>query len=216
MQQKFFPATQKNKWGGVTNGMIRLGGNRPVGSNPLSPVERMYTVYTMPYAGIWPPPDVEVDLSQFYIFGQAEFVNTLITFGIFFCYFFWIMEKHLDENLNYRLDRIETFLVTRVMSGTDKNILATLFGSYMLTENNVEFRRNLYYATICCKIALLTPIIVLWAWGLSTAGSCNPPAVGFAILFIGTALILSWYGLKLWRLNGWRMSTTTLNCLGGR
>jgi len=60
---------------------------------------------------------------------------------------------------------------------------------------------------------MMTPLVILWAWGISTAGSCNPPAVGFAILFMGTAAISSWYGMKLWRMNKWRMSKITLVCI---
>ena len=212
-KEKIFPATVKNKWGGVTENLISLMGNKPSHAADDVFINRMYTVYILPYDGIWPPPEPEVDLASFYTFTQGEFVTTLLTFGVFFVYFYYVTSNHLTKNLNNRLDRIETFLATRVMSGNGKNILATLFQSYMLTENNVEFRRNLFYAALCVKVSMTTPLVILWAWGLSTAGSCNPPAVGFAILFIGTSVIASNYGLKLWRQNSWRMSATTMTVL---
>ena len=136
-----------------------------------------------------------------------------VLLGFMFLLTFSMMENHLNKNLNYRIDRMATFLVTRTMTGKDKNVLSQLFEGYMLTENNVEFRRNLFWAQVCMKVSMSIPLVILWAWGLATAAGANPPALGFAILFIGTAALLVWYGMKLWTINQWRMSRTTFVCM---
>ncbi|GMI02475.1 hypothetical protein TrVE_jg11966 [Triparma verrucosa] len=206
-----YHATTKNKYGFATDNVITLGGNLPKatiesGSN-LRP-KRMYTVFIIPDVG---PRAVPEDLS--FDYSLELDISSFILLGVMFLFSFLVMENHLNKNLNFRLDRMPTFLVTRTMTGGDKNVLALLFEGYMLTENNVEFRRHLYWAEVCMKISMSTPLVLLWAWGLATSASGNPPAVGFAILFIGTAFLLVWYGFKLWTVNQWRMSSITLSCL---
>ena len=212
--KKFFPATKKNKYGLVYANEINFGGNWPkiqmegAGQMP----QFMYTVFIIPRIG---PPIVEAEVDFDYSLDLSALIVTCVRFGIMFVIFFYFTEMHLSKNLNFRLDRIETFLVTRSMTGNDKNVLSTLFSNYMLTENNVEFRRHLFYATICVRVAMMTPFLILWAWGMAAAATVNPPAVGFAIMFVGTASLLVWYGFKLWTFNNWRMSSTSLYCLGG-
>ena len=213
--KRFFEATKKNKYGLSYANVIDFGGNWPkaqieAGSN-LKP-RKMYTVFIVPRIGPAPfIPEVDFD----YSLDISALIFTFIQFGIMFGVTFYFTEMHLSKNLNYRLDRIETFLVTRTLTGTEKNVIHLLFASYMLTENNVEFRRNLYYAKMAVKVAMMTPFVILWAWGMAAAAIVNPPAVGFAIMFVGTAALLVWYGFKLWTLNNWRMSSTSLYCLGG-
>ena len=217
--KKLHEATVKNANGHVISGAITLGGNYPLNQyNPAEGVtrikpQRMYTVFLVPVDG--PPPNLSPSSDFTASIDMFALVQTFIQFGLMFIVTLTVTNWHLDKNLSHRLDRIPTFLVTRTLTGTDQNLLSHLFTSYMLTENNVTFRANLYWSTLCVKLAMSIPFVILTAWGLATAGTQvnGTPAVGFAILFIGTAAILLQYGMKLWRLNAYRMSKTTLQCL---
>lgn len=94
------------------------------------------------------------------------------------------------------------------------NLLMSLFVSYNETKHNIEYRRNLYWATLATKLSLLFPLVILWLWGIVAITTVNPPAVGYGILLVGSMLLFGLYGFKLWQSQGWCMSPLAFNCLG--
>lgn len=79
------------------------------------------------------------------------------------------------------------------------------------TENNVDYRRNLYYAAQCVRLVVLMPLFIAWAWGLSTIYTVLPTAVGFFILIVFTAVIVGWYTYKHLQHRAWLMTAHVLH-----
>ena len=207
--KRLYPPTRRDKYGYTENpaAIVNLGGNRPVGMPDGDAPRAMYTVFILP-AGAGPPVPEEAAFD--YTLETGKFAITVLQFGVMLGVTGGILYSHLSKNISFRLERIETYLATRSQTGQDKTVLARLFANDMLTENNVEFRRHLYWAAWCVRLAMCTPFVILWSWGISCAVSVNPPAVGFGILFVGTGIFALTYGITLWRQSGWRMSVTTM------
>lgn len=64
------------------------------------------------------------------------------------------------------------------------------------------------------QVLCLSPLVVLWAWGIVAMHVVNPPAVGWALLTLGTSAIVGTYGVCLWKRLGWRMTALSRSCLG--
>jgi hypothetical protein len=125
-----------------------------------------------------------------------------------------IVIKYLNR-VNLRLDRVESCLVGDGSGGLESHILASaLMLSYHESKNNIEFRRALYFAALSVRGLCLTPLVILWAWGVVAMHTVNPPAVGWALLTLGTSAILGLFGLSLWKRLGWRMTPLSRGCLG--
>lgn len=94
------------------------------------------------------------------------------------------------------------------------DIVALLFLCCNESPNNVEFRRNLFYATCALYSVMVSPILVLIAWGVTSILLVTPPAFGFALIFIGLGAIFTCYGAIRWIQMGWRMTDTVLRLFG--
>jgi hypothetical protein len=79
------------------------------------------------------------------------------------------------------------------------------------TENNVDYRRNLYYAAQCVRLIVLMPLFIAWAWGLSTIYTVIPTATGFFILIVFSAVIVGWYTYKHLQHRAWLMQAHVLH-----
>lgn len=90
------------------------------------------------------------------------------------------------------------------------DIVALLFLCYNESPDNVEFRRNLFYATWAIYLTMLTPLLVLISWGVTAILLITPPAFGFGLLFLGIGALATSYALIRWIRLGWRMTDTIL------
>ncbi|CAM9325405.1 unnamed protein product, partial [Ectocarpus sp. 12 AP-2014] len=102
-----------------------------------------------------------------------------------------------------------------VAQGKQRNVLRHLLATHGKSEKNAIFRRNLCLAAFSTRLSLLVPVVALWAWGLAMVITVNPPAVGFLFCFIGTSLIMGWYGYNYWKSRGWMMTWPSLVCILG-
>lgn len=90
------------------------------------------------------------------------------------------------------------------------DIVATLFLCYNESPGNVEFRRNLFYATCAIYMTMAMPLLFLAAWGVTAILLVTPPALGFGILFLGVGVLATAYAVARWIKLGWRMTDAIL------
>ncbi|KAF1320507.1 Calpain-like cysteine protease c2, partial [Globisporangium splendens] len=91
-----------------------------------------------------------------------------------------------------------------------KDIVALLFLCCNESPQNLESRRNLFYATLAFSAIFVSPVLILIAWGVTSILLVTPPAVGFALIFLGIGALCTVYGLVRWVKLGWRMTDTIL------
>jgi hypothetical protein len=145
-------------------------------------------------------------------FDRNGFLLLLCQFGIPFAFFFGISFYFSAYVIEWRFDRIESWLVglkaeveENSTDGVQPNLLAAIFQSYNKTKSNISFRINLWVASTAVKLLLCFPIIILWAWGFSCAYSIQPSALGFSISFFGSAAIITGFSIMQWRALQFRM-----------
>ncbi|KAK1948553.1 Calpain-type cysteine protease ADL1 [Phytophthora citrophthora] len=90
------------------------------------------------------------------------------------------------------------------------DIVAQLFFCYGDGENNAQFRRNLFYATLALNIVIISPVLMLISWGVTSIILVTPPAFGFGIIFLGVGALGGIYAAAVWVRTGWRMTKKTL------
>jgi hypothetical protein len=207
-RKKAFPATSRNQFNYLTSPPVYLYGNRDSFVN-----RAMTTMYVVIIVPIYDDDLVFVPATWDNKFTRGPFWRTVGQFGVVFAVFAYMVICYL-RSIKLRLDRIETQLMKHATAGMENNILAALFLCYNETKNNMDFRRNLYFATLATKFIVSLPLWILWLWGVVAMYNVNPPAVGYGILFIGTAIIMGYYGFSLWHSMGWCMTGMAFNCLG--
>ncbi|GAB9467854.1 Calpain-like cysteine protease c2 [Globisporangium polare] len=90
------------------------------------------------------------------------------------------------------------------------DIVALLFLCYNESPDNVDFRRNLFYATCTIYLTMLMPLLFLVSWGVTAILLITPPAFGFGLIFLGIGALATSYALIRWIRLGWRMTDTIL------
>ncbi|TYZ68723.1 hypothetical protein PybrP1_001158, partial [[Pythium] brassicae (nom. inval.)] len=90
------------------------------------------------------------------------------------------------------------------------DIVAMLFMCYNESPGNIEFRRNLFYATCAIYMTMAMPLLFLTSWGVTTILLVTPPALGFGLLFLGIGALCTAYAAARWVKLGWRMTDTIL------
>lgn len=204
---QWHPGTTKNKWNGVVDNVLAFK------SNAIAPFENVqnkneyrnnYFVLAVPDM-IDPEP---LDLSIYY--NAGTFLATIFTHGLVLAYFLFLIVKFMDK-INYRVDRIMTYLVTQVYTGENKTVIATLFlGINGQSPNNIDFRSHLCHAKNVIVFILCIPHTLLIAWGFSSTTVLEPVALGYAIAFLGSGCLFLLYGFALWERRKWHMSPHVL------
>jgi hypothetical protein len=92
-----------------------------------------------------------------------------------------------------------------------RDIVASLFLCYKQSPRNLDFRRNLLYASCAIYLICAMPILLLIAWGVATIVLVTPPAFGFGLIFLGIGGLGTTYALLRWRRMGWRMTDAVLS-----
>lgn len=205
--------TTKNKWGGVKEGAVAFYTNTVPGSDTnmvtyQTSYDSNYIVLAVPYAYREPVMDLEI------IYDMALFVESLLFYGLFWLWLAFLVARLLKK-LNYRIDRIESFLSSHDMGGeTNKSkLLASLFINYQQTPCNVEYRAHIFHATNALKFMIMLPNLLLLGWGFSCAATVRPPALGYGITFVGSASCFLWFGFKLWETSKWRLTNMSMICV---
>lgn len=141
-------------------------------------------------------------------FSREDFVAACLFHVVPLIIFSLLIGNFLAYTVKMRFDRFKAYLCTLKLSPVaEKSIAASLFEPvYMKSKNNIDFRRNIYYAEAAVYVVVLIPVAILLSFGLNCALQVEPLSMGFAILFIGAGSILTFVALFLWRGQGWRMT----------
>ena len=205
---RYAEATIKNKYNGLESNEIAFYTNTIPGydtSQSTFSVDYDYMYIILAYQKIFAPREEDLTI----VYDSGMFLQSIGSYGFIFAIFMWIITTFLHR-INYRLDRIPTYLVTRVLSGDEKSCIAGLFITYEQSPMNIEFRAHLFHSCNSIYIILLIPFFLLIGWGSACIVKVRPTALGFAIIFVGNAAILLWFALKSWEKNNWRMTTVNL------
>ena len=57
------------------------------------------------------------------------------------------------------------------------------------------------------------PFLLLLTFGIVTAARVDPPAIGFALVFVGFPAFMLWLATQKWDSQGWRMSSDIMRLL---
>ena len=172
-----------------------------------------YIVVTVPISY---PGDFVRDLSK--EFDRETFFQLLMEYGFANFFYAWLVANFLIK-MQFRLDRIECFLLEAMKTpeGKKPNLLQGLFLSFTVDGDgptddpkNTSFRRNLYYATRIVYIIISVPFLILFCFGAVCASRVQPPAVGFALIFVGYPCFIMWIATHKWDILGWRLSKDVL------
>eukprot|EP01039_Chlorochromonas_danica_P003213 gene3212-3519_t len=202
------PGTVKNQWGGVvsdpmtfrTNTLPGLDGNTVSEQNSYT---YNYIVLAVPEVVAKREEDVTI------VYDMSAFMTFFGSYGLVWCWFMFLVVRFLYK-IGFRLDRLSNFLVSRVLTGEDRNLIATLFLCNHDSPSNVEFRSHLYHARNILLFLIFLPFFLLISWGMSCAAQVRPRALGIGLTFIGSSLIFLWYAFKLWQRSQWRLSAMTV------
>jgi hypothetical protein len=201
------PGTSKNKWNGVIDNVI------PFRSNTIAPFENRQNKfeYANNYFALAIPDMIDpepLDLSIYY--NAGAFIKTMFTHGLVLAFFLFMIIRFLKK-INYRIDRIMTYLVTQVYTGENKSVVATLFlGIDGQSPNNIDFRSHLCHAKNVILFILCIPHTLIIAWGFSSITVLEPISLGYGIAFLGSAALFLLYGFALWEKRRWHMSPHVL------
>ncbi len=197
-----FPGTVKNKWGGVLSGAI------PFRSNKVDGVPNFSYKYNYIILGIPTTVSVREDIIRVF-YDASGFVGFLGSYGLI-CFWFIYLGFRFLSRFDYRIDRISNFLLSRVLTGKDRSLVASLFMNNHQSPCNIHFRAYMFHAKNIVLFFLLLPFFLLLSWGVSVSLVVRPPMLGVGITFIGSAFVLFTYGFKLWERGQWRLSMSAV------
>ncbi|CAK4571432.1 unnamed protein product [Aphanomyces euteiches] len=165
----------------------------------------MYFIVLVPKVpGLGTPPVYSKE------FSRGAFLLSALQFGPSFALLLFLAVRYC-RMMHFRLDRVPSYLVADTKSSPA--IVAMLFLCYDRSPANVDFRRNLFYATWAVRVCLASPFFVLITWGATAISTVQPPAVGFFLLFVGSGSLVGHYACLKWRRMGWRMTREVMACL---
>jgi hypothetical protein len=204
-----FPATVKNRWGGVVKDPIAFKANTIKGVTASSAYNYMYIILAIPNVEV--PREVSVTLA----YDASQFLSLFGAYGLINIWFIFLVMNFLKKKLNWRVDRLSSYFVSRVLTGKDRNLLAGLFLCRNQSPNNVEYRSYIFHCLAAAFFCFSIPFFLLMSWGMSCAQVVRPRGLGVGITFVGFAYILGYYGYHHWQQSNWRLSTLSLVSLGG-
>jgi hypothetical protein len=203
--------TAKNLYGGTIDGTLTFRANTVKGRDKNW--AQLGSLYRWNYIVLAIPrlltPFVEV-INIFY--DATMFIDSLFNYGMMFVWFSYLALRLLRK-ANFRVDRLKTYLVSRVLTGDEKNIIASLFMSYGKSSSNIEFRSHIFWAENALYFFLAFPFFLILAWGFAITTYIRPVALGFGLVFIGSAAMLFAFGFTLWESNNWLLSPFSLMAL---
>jgi hypothetical protein len=203
---KSVQGTTKNKWGGVESNAIALRSNKIPGAEADVNYKFMYIVLAVPVV------EVEREATLTVAYDAVQFLSLFGSYGLICCWFIFLVFNFIRKR-DYRVDRLSSYLVTRVLTGKDRNLLAALFLNKNLTPNNIDYRAHLFHAMFAMFLCFTVPFFLLIGWGMSCAMIVRPRGIGIAITFVGFACLLGCYGFSYWEKANWRLSALSLTSI---
>lgn len=144
---------------------------------------------------------------------MGTFIDELCKYFFIWAWFAYNTYRYLThDDVDLRLDRVEQWLMSLRTTGKDRSLAGMLFVTEGQTEDNIVFRRNLFWMTRATYLCLALPNLVMITWGISCIYTVEPYGVGFMLVFISTAAGALLYGGCFWRKLGWRMTSEILLC----
>eukprot|EP00597_Dinobryon_sp_UTEXLB2267_P013680 CAMPEP_0170107482 /NCGR_PEP_ID=MMETSP0020_2-20130122/5999_1 /TAXON_ID=98059 /ORGANISM="Dinobryon sp., Strain UTEXLB2267" /LENGTH=1426 /DNA_ID=CAMNT_0010332015 /DNA_START=627 /DNA_END=4904 /DNA_ORIENTATION=+ len=199
---QYVDGTVKNEWGGVESGGIPFRTNTVPGyDNGVSTLSYSYNYIILAVPHTVAPREE----SMVIVYDMAMFLSFLFSYGLIFAIFSYIIANFLSK-IDYRLDRLSSYLSTRVLSGEDKCLLATLLMTYHESPSNIEYRARMFHIRNCILFVVSIPFWLLFSWGFSCSIVVRPVGLGYAVTFVGIAALTFWFGLRLWETSLWRFS----------
>ena len=204
--------TTKNKWGGLKRNPLVFYTNTIPGHDQRQVTDlpfytKMYTVLAIPRLVAEPDDNFNV------IYDRDAFINSIGSYGLIWAWFMFIVARFLHK-ISFRIDRIESWLASRVLTGENKSILGALFLTYQSTPCNVEYRSHLFHAKNAILLLLAIPQLLLIGWGFSCVSMVRPTALGYGVAFLGMGGTFQWFGFRLWEHSGWRLSPLSVVSMG--
>lgn len=203
--------TSKNKYGGITSGAVPVRSNTLPGLDSDSNADRSQYLFNYVMLMI-PNPVVPQDDIVTVVYDAGVFVSLCFSYGLIFVFFLHTIAKFLDK-IDYRVDRVSSYLSARVLTGKDKSIIAGLFVTYGASPQNIEFRAHMFHTRNIIYFIFSMPFWLLLSWGFSCMAVVRPKPLGLFVAFVGIAALLFWFGVSLWRRSHWRITPISLGSL---
>lgn len=209
---KAVDGTKKNRWGGVSSGAIAMRTNTLPGHDTHSTSDQLFYQYNYIVLSV---PNVVARREDFVqiLYDAGQFVDFLGSYGLITLWFCYLIGRFLSK-IDFRIDRLSSYVVTRVLTGEDRHLLAALFLDNNKSEANIEFRAHLFHAKNILWFIIVTPLWLILSWGLCVSFKVRPRILGICVAFGGIALCLIWFGISFWRRSNWRLSLIAASSLG--
>ncbi len=199
--------TRINYFGGLESDTVTLYSNGVMGSE-----EYMYVALAVPHMD-----DVieETFWTKSLSAGMLwlRFVENIVVFVAFFS-----MVIHQLRAMNWNIHRLESHIIQSAQKSRSRSSSNILISMLTLcrgkSEHDIDLRRHLYCGTLCLRMCLFLPLLIVWSWGISTCISVHPPGIGAVITLAGTAFLVLYFGIHNWMSSGWLMSWTSWICFG--
>ncbi len=202
---KTFSYTEINYFGGLESNAVTLYSNGVTGDE-----EYMYVAVAVPHMD-----DVieEIFWTKALNAGMLwlRFAENIVVFMAFLS-----MGIHRLHAMNWNIHRLESHVIqfAQMSSSTSNTLLSMLTLCKGKSEHDTDLRRNLYFAAFSLRLCLFMPLLIVWAWGISTCISVHPPGIGAVITFAGTSFLVLYLGFHCWVSSGWLMSWTSWTFFG--
>ncbi len=135
--------------------------------------------------------------------------NILVLFA------FLLMGIHHLHAMNWNVHRLERHFIESAQKSSSSSALVLILTLCRgKSERDIDLRRHLYFTVLSQRLCLFVPLLIVWAWGISTCISVHPPGVGAVIMLAGTAFLVLYLGYRCWISSGWLMSWASWTCFG--
>lgn len=209
--QKEVSGTSKNRWGGVTSGAVPMRTNTLPGHDTNSDP----TFYSFNYIVLSTPYTVASRVDKVTIeYESPQFLDFLGSYGLITLWFIYLTFRFLSK-IDYRIDRLTSYAVSRVLTGDDRNLIASLFIDFNKSPANVEYRAHLFHVRNILAFLITAPLWMVLSWGLCVSFKVRPRILGIGVSFGGIAVLLAAFGYQLWKRSNWRLSLIAATALLG-
>ena len=149
------------------NGKFTFGGNSY--KYQTNEMNKMYSVIVKMLPGKDPP-----GYKYAKDFDRENFWDHIWQFGVMGAIFLGLVLRFVAKELNYRLDRVESWLCQATVEGDNRNILGGIFLCYDGADPdddsddgpNAEFCRHLFWAKRAVYVIIALPLLQILAFGI--------------------------------------------------
>ena len=197
--------TSLNQWGELEKGAIPLRANtiagHEAGSSDLFYYSSMYIVLLVPLLS-----SSASSLSSL-AYTYPSFLQSYASYGVIWLWFVFMVSRYLAP-IRFRVNRV----VHYVRKAGFNPELNSIFTSLLFADSlkAPKMKSHLFYATGVIYFFLLTPFLLLIPWAIQCILTVSPTSLGVAILLICPAFLAAAFGLKLWQMNQWRLTSAVI------